>query len=1517
MFSFINSGKWKSKNKALLVVSILFILFSISPNGVTQISAYSVIVDNAVDADSNEDGVSNVGNSSGAYTDAQLLDGTYQNITETDVGVNIEDFHADSGTDNDNITDTQLPIDSGTYSDYTNWNTSDNIYNTLTEENVITNNDEDNYDQINTDVDASADVGTETSPTQANDSVNGLYMTIQEANQGNAGVNEWINPDGSEADIGEWTSTGTSPWIDAQDEPTNYISESTNGALTGWFSFGSTSASGSGLTVNMSVYHYSSGDGYPQWEIDWTGDGTADASGSFTHQDAYAYENTGTISGLDTATEINAARVRFICNKGAGAPDTSYIDHVRLGVFQSASTDYELDFEYRWDTADFDDAFEVVSIYVLSANQSTENLVAYEWTGSDWSSLGTLSSDGWNNFTVSYLTSATYTIRIIDSDQASDGTQDSWDIDLITLHTWDETNKFDREIHFNGLNSTQYSVNHKYICFELGTFGQSSAETLNIDVWNGTSLAWENIGTIDDADENSWKNISLGAYFDSSSISFRVVGTSETSDSSQDTYAIDSCLLHTWSGAWLTGWNYRKKIIINPAAGAGTNYTIRIDGFYEFGDDYINNSISPAVAYIYFDQKSLPDFGDVRFTASDGMTELDFWIEDNLTASSMIHFADNGRSIPVYTASYPSVLFYSGTYNRTYFTWQAEDNSPDPYITYWDHDTNNFGPQVKVYENIWTVDDAHGGPAIAIDGSGYIHVFFGSHNSDQKHAKSDSPEDITSFTLQTDPVSDVASYPHPIMHSNGSLYLFYRVQSGNYHRFGYKKSDDGGLTWGAEKIIIDMSYPYSSYVRMMERYNNEIHLVLNYYDEDSSEYRNIYHMIFNITDGDMYSMNGTNLGVTVDKAEADSFCEVYDSETPDDETHACSLHLDGNGNPYLMYITRDDPTTGVFWHMENHWNSTTNSWRTTAYNITSTDHGLSSDFIIYSWNNITAFIETIGGSDYGGDVERWWYNGTDWVFQETILSEDNSGRPLNGVTVPCNWTLESIVGVSVGFGQYSSSFAEDLKVYAWNKTGFVVNQTISNSYCYFWVEISDDISSSSTTVYVYYGKSGVTTTSNGTNTFLAFDDFEQYSLGATPSSDRGWEVTDGDPLVQNNPAGRDGQGLEMENLDDTYDRIRLNWTALGVDSQTNVSVHYYWYSDQIDKAGYHGFREGATRVTDIKIDDTGDILYYDGEVWQEFNPVLDFDATTWYEFDQWLIDNSDYYMYVDGNTYDGGLRSTPAVGAKAFDFDTYGDSLYDCTWFIDVVYVWKFIQFPPTFSLWGDEELASSVSSGYQLEFEHQCLSADIDKDVYNVTVYGYSSGGDDEEFGIQMWDASTLSWGSVLGTISTALQWYNFTFDSSFVESDGTVTWRYIDQTRTPDSVQSTLHIDYAGIRYWNFTIDQFSDIDNADYKQGSGWELFDSMPLVITVTSGVNYNVEIRAVDGTGSPVANGYLRFDIDSDPIGGTNLTTTYQTVLTNQPLGIGMTHNIYIFCAVPFEVGDQTMTFTLYIRIVEY
>ena len=302
----------------------------------------------------------------------------------------------------------------------------------------IGDNTEDYVDQISNLHPATPDIGTHSVFADLQD-YGANYDQMQEADTGVAGVDEYKYVDGLSSAEVIWTTVGTSPYLSTQNQPTDYIYSSSNGAVSSWYTLADTSGSGSGFTVNASIYwQCPSGDSYPQWEIDWTGDGTADASGSFTTQAAWGWAGTGTISGLDTATEINAARWRFTHNKGSAGPDQVNIDAARFGISQAGVSNYELDLEIGWTTADYDETFEQLCIYpVTGGGWPSEDIKVDIWTGA-WTNLwADLTPDQWNNVSISsYLTDGTVEVRFLGGTETGDTTQDTWEIDAVLIHTW-------------------------------------------------------------------------------------------------------------------------------------------------------------------------------------------------------------------------------------------------------------------------------------------------------------------------------------------------------------------------------------------------------------------------------------------------------------------------------------------------------------------------------------------------------------------------------------------------------------------------------------------------------------------------------------------------------------------------------------------------------------------------------------------------------------------------------------------------------------------------------------------------------------------------------------------------------------------------------------------------------------------------------------------------------------------------------------------------------------------------
>jgi hypothetical protein len=74
----------------------------------------------------------------------------------------------------------------------------------------------------------------------------------------------------------------------------------------------------------------------------------------------------------------------------------------------------------------------------------------------------------------------------------------------------------------------------------------------------------------------------------------------------------------------LVGWDYRKRITITGAAGAGANYPVKLKVGESSGATGYNFHVEGHSLLFPSDQNIS---GDLRFTVDDGTTLLDFWVE--------------------------------------------------------------------------------------------------------------------------------------------------------------------------------------------------------------------------------------------------------------------------------------------------------------------------------------------------------------------------------------------------------------------------------------------------------------------------------------------------------------------------------------------------------------------------------------------------------------------------------------------------------------------------------------------------------------------------------------------------------------------------------------------------------------------------------------------------------------------------------------------------------------------------
>jgi len=143
---------------------------------------------------------------------------------------------------------------------------------------------------------------------------------------------------------------------------------------------------------------------------------------------------------------------------------------------------------------------------------------------------------------------------------------------------------------------------------------------------------------------------------------------------------------------WLEGWSYRKSHEINSSpAGAVTDYQMPIKVHYGAGVDDGED--------VYLNGKCRNDFGDIRFTDSDGVTELSYWMEEKVDGDYAIFWV-KVPSIPPPKVETGEWTVDGQTYHRRTKITITENSGSD--LT--DH-------QVKVVINTkWLVDNGYATP---------------------------------------------------------------------------------------------------------------------------------------------------------------------------------------------------------------------------------------------------------------------------------------------------------------------------------------------------------------------------------------------------------------------------------------------------------------------------------------------------------------------------------------------------------------------------------------------------------------------------------------------------------------------------------------------------------------------------------------------------------------------------------------------------------------------------------------
>jgi len=110
----------------------------------------------------------------------------------------------------------------------------------------------------------------------------------------------------------------------------------------------------------------------------------------------------------------------------------------------------------------------------------------------------------------------------------------------------------------------------------------------------------------------------------------------------------------TADNSWLGDWLYRKSHGITSGEDAGENFQMSFTIYYGVGDDSSNE--------VYCQTNCQNDFGDLRFTSSDGVTEYDYWIQNCSIGVKALFWVEITESLNVSRTMY---IYYGHPFTTT------------------------------------------------------------------------------------------------------------------------------------------------------------------------------------------------------------------------------------------------------------------------------------------------------------------------------------------------------------------------------------------------------------------------------------------------------------------------------------------------------------------------------------------------------------------------------------------------------------------------------------------------------------------------------------------------------------------------------------------------------------------------------------------------------------------------------------------------------------------------------------
>ena len=303
-----------------------------------------------------------------------------------------------------------------------------------------------------------------------------------------------------------------------------------------------------------------------------------------------------------------------------------------------------------------------------------------------------------------------------------------------------------------------------------------------------------------------------------------------------------------------------------------------------------------------------------------------------------------------------------------------------------------------------------------------------------------------------------------------------------------------------------------------------------------------------------------------------------------------------------------------------------------------------------------------------------WLSGWDYRKSHVINSATGAGTNYQ-VKITCHYGSGSDSGGAVYLSSHSRTDFGDVRFTDNDETTpldyWMESKTDSNN-AVFWVEVADDLSSSAVTIYVYYGKSDASTTSNGATTFIFWDDFEDTDFS---------EYTVYNSVSRSNTHVKHGSyaaktlnGLDYLKQDGSMGLV-------------NIALGLWIYDGGGSDSGsvllvYDGSSQG------VALQDFYSSTHYVKRVDGTFSATSIAQSTGWHKLEVRMVANV-VKGIIDGNLIT--LGTDFAHLDQVFIGNPYSDQA-DSGWF-DAFYRRKYVDPEPSHGSWGSEETEGAAES--------------------------------------------------------------------------------------------------------------------------------------------------------------------------------------------------------------------------------